>query len=148
MVRNLRAEAGLKPSQTVPVRLITSKNSLIDILLNCKEDIKALTRAELVEILTPQEANAKPSVKALAGVIGELEVVLPIEGLVDMNALYIRLEKDLTKAEKEIDILSIRLANQNFLNKAPLDVVSECKAKLTEAMSQAELVRKRLLGLK
>ena len=148
LIRNLRAEAGLKPSQIVPVRLITSKKSFIAILQNCQDDIQSLTRAEQLEILTPQEANTKPAVKALAGVIGELEVVLPIEGLVDMDALYVRLEKDLTKAEKEIDTLSSRLANDNFIQKAPLEVVSECKMKLSEAMSQAELVRKRLLGLK
>ena len=148
LVRNLRAEAGLKPIQTVPVRLITSKDSLIEIFQKCKEDIKSLTRAEFVEILTPQEANTKQSVKALAGVIGELEVVLPIEGLVDMKALSARLEKDLIKAQKEIDSLSTRLANNNFIKKAPLAIVSECKMKLSEAMSQAELVSKRLSGLK
>ncbi len=147
VVRNLRAEAGLKPSQTVPVRLITAKSSLIEILLKSQEDIKVLTRADQVEVLTPDQANSFPVKKALAGVNGELEVVLPIEGLVDFNALQIRLEKDLIKAEKEIKNLSTRLANENFLQKAPLDVVSECKLKLSEAIAQANLVRKRLAEL-
>ena len=147
LIRNLRAEAGLKPSQNVPVRLITSKNDLREILVNCKGDIQFLTRADQVEVLTPEEASLKTAVKAIAGVSGDLEVLLPIENLVDLNDLKIRLEKDLTKAEKEISSLSGRLANTNFTQKAPIEIVSECKSNLSDAMSQAELVRKRLAAL-
>ena len=147
LVRNLRAEAGLKPSQSVPVCLITLKKDFREILRLCKDDIQSLTRANQVEILTPEEAKLLPSVKALAGVSGDLEVILPIENLVDLNALRARLQKDLTKAEKEIEALSSRLSNVNFTKKAPSAVVSECKTKLSEAISQAELVSKRLSGL-
>jgi len=88
-----------------------------------------------------------PSVKALAGISGELEVLLPIEGLVDLEDLRSRLAKDLVKAEKEIEGLSSRLANPNFVDKAPKDVVAESKAKLVEAQAQASLARRRLSDL-
>ena len=85
--------------------------------------------------------------KALAGVTGELEVVLPIEGLIDIASLRSRLEKDLNKAEQEIESLSGRLANKNFVNKAPKEVVEECKANLLESQAQVRLVKERLMGL-
>ncbi len=144
LVRNLRAEAGLKPSQQAPVRFITSNKEYINILKDSQDDIQSLTKASNVEVFTPDQLNNQLSVKALAGVSGELEVLLPVEGLVDLNALNQRLQKDLNKAEKEITSLKVRLANSSFLEKAPLEVVSECKKKLSDAYSQAELVRKRL----
>ena len=100
-----------------------------------------------MEVFTPDEANLQPHVKALAGVSGDLEVLLPIEGLVDLNELRTRLEKDLAKAEKEISGLSSRLANPNFAQKAPQTVVAECRCKLDEAESQASLARRRLSDL-
>jgi valyl-tRNA synthetase len=80
-------------------------------------------------------------------VSGELQVLLPIEGLVDLEALRARLEKDIAKAEKEIKGLAGRLANPNFADKAPPEVVAECKGNLASAEVQAELARKRLADL-
>ncbi|MGL6135000.1 MAG: valine--tRNA ligase, partial [Prochlorococcaceae cyanobacterium] len=106
VVRNLRAVAGLKPSQSAPVRFLTDRTELAALLREATADITALTRAERVEVLSPEQAEAASSAKgnqrALAGVSGELQVLLPIEGLVDLDALRGRLEKDLAKAEKEI----------------------------------------------
>ena len=73
--------------------------------------------------------------------------MLPIEGLVDLQNLCARLEKDLLRAEKEITVLSNRLSNPSFSEKAPEKVVGDCKAKLEEAEAQASLVRKRLSAL-
>ncbi len=147
LVRNLRAVAGLKPSQEVPVRFVTAKRDLAIILKSAKRDIEALTRTNHLEVLDPVEAHQNPSVKALAGVSGQLEVLLPIEGLVDLDDLRSRLKKDLVKAEKEIAGLSRRLENSDFVDKAPVDIVSDCRLKLAEVESQAALARKRLLNL-
>ena len=147
VVRNLRAVAGLKPSQSVPVRFVTGRSALASVLSAATADITALTRAERVEVLDPAAAEANPAAKALAGVSGELQVLLPIDGLVDLDALRGRLEKDIAKAEKEIKGLSGRLSNPNFASKAPPEVVAECQANLAEAEAQAELARKRLADL-
>ena len=147
MVRNLRAVAGLKPSQSAPVSFVTGRAELAALLQEASPDITALTRAESVVVLSPEQAEAAPAAKALAGVSGELQVLLPIEGLVDLNALRGRLEKDIAKADKEIKGLAGRLANPNFAGKAPPEVVAECKANLAEAEAQAELARKRLADL-
>jgi valyl-tRNA synthetase len=97
-----------------------------------------------VAVLSPEQAEAAPAAKALAGVSGELQVLLPIEGLVDLDALRGRLEKDIAKADREIKGLTGRLANPNFADKAPPEVVLECKANLAEAEAQAALARRRL----
>jgi valyl-tRNA synthetase len=147
VVRNLRAVAGLKPSQPAPVRFVTGRAPLAELLKDATADITALTRAASVDVLDAAAAEAAPAARALAGVSGELQVLLPIEGLVDIEALRGRLEKDIAKAEKEIKGLSGRLANPNFADKAPPEVVAECRANLAEAEAQAELARKRLADL-
>ena len=142
VVRNLRAVAGLKPSQAAPVRFITTRSDLAESLTRASVDIAALTRAESVEVLSDAPAG-----RALAGVSGELQVLLPIDGLVDLEALKGRLSKDLSKADKEIAGLQKRLDNPNFADKAPAAVVAECRANLAEAETQAQLARKRLADL-
>jgi valyl-tRNA synthetase len=64
-----------------------------------------------------------------------------------LEAFRRRLEKDLEKAEKEIQGLSGRLANPNFADKAPPAVVAECRANLAEAEAQMQLARQRLADL-
>ncbi|QPN68382.1 valine--tRNA ligase [Synechococcus sp. CBW1006] len=148
VVRNLRAVAGLKPSQPAPVVFVTGRPELAAVLNAASGDITALTRAASVEVRDPAASTqAAASERCLAAVSGELQVLLPIEGLVDLDALRGRLEKDIAKAEKEIKGLASRLANPNFAGKAPPEVVAECRANLAEAEAQATLARGRLEGL-
>jgi len=152
VVRNLRALAGLKPSQSAPVQFVTGRSALAALLSEATSDITALTRAAGVAVLSPLQADVERAAgnaqRALAGVSGELQVLLPIEGLVDLDALAARLEKDLAKADKEIAGLSGRLANPNFADKAPSEVVAESRANLAEASAQAQLARQRLADLR
>jgi valyl-tRNA synthetase len=150
VVRNLRAVAGLKPAQPAPVQFVTGRGALAQLLQEATADITALTRAGSVAVLDPDTAEAARTAggqRALAGVSGELQVLLPIDGLVDLDALRGRLEKDLAKADKEIKGLAGRLANPNFADKAPPEVVAECRANLAEAEAQAALARRRLADL-
>ena len=147
LVRNLRSIAGFKPSQLIPIRYITNKSNFSKIIQSMRADISYLLRISDLEILDSKRANNKSSDRSLAGVIGDLEVVLPIEGLVDIESLRHRLEKDLEKANKEITVLSRRLDNKNFSEKAPSNIVNECKSKLADWQIQAELAQKRLADL-
>jgi valyl-tRNA synthetase len=66
---------------------------------------------------------------------------------VDVAALRAKLQKDLSKVESEIQALSQRLGNPNFVDKAPTDVVQGAREALTEAEKQAEILKERLSGL-
>jgi valyl-tRNA synthetase len=152
VVRNLRAVAGLKPSQEAQVFLLSGRPELLETLSNAQSDIEALTKCKCIVF----DSTTSPEVRAglvdgrtgfLAGVVGELEVNLLIGGLVDLEGLKGRLEKDLAKANKEITGLSGRLANPNFAGKAPPDVVAETMEKLEAAKAQAQLAQKRLADL-
>ncbi|MEM9003596.1 MAG: valine--tRNA ligase [Cyanobacteria bacterium P01_F01_bin.86] len=93
------------------------------------------------------EASAPSSTKLFAGVIGTVQVLIPLVGLVDIDALKAKLEKDLAKVEGEIKSLSGRLNNPGFVAKAPEDVVKGARAALAEAQTQAEILKSRLAML-
>ncbi|MEM6840384.1 MAG: valine--tRNA ligase [Cyanobacteria bacterium P01_C01_bin.120] len=91
----------------------------------------------------PVESTA-PATKLFAGVIGTVQVLIPLTGLVDVDALKAKIEKDLAKVEGEIKSLSGRLSNPGFVNKAPADVVQGARDALAEAETQAQILRSRL----
>ncbi|NJO48785.1 MAG: hypothetical protein HC840_04100 [Leptolyngbyaceae cyanobacterium RM2_2_4] len=83
----------------------------------------------------------------IAGVVGTVQVLIPLEGVVDVEALQAKLRKDLAKAESESQILRDRLSNPKFVDKAPADVVQAARGSLAEAEKQAEILRDRLSRL-
>ncbi|MEM6252754.1 MAG: valine--tRNA ligase [Cyanobacteria bacterium P01_D01_bin.156] len=82
-----------------------------------------------------------------AGVFGTVQVLIPLTGLVDVDALKQKLEKSLAKVEGEIKSINGRLSNKGFVSKAPEHVVQEARDSLVEAETQAKLLRERLAML-
>jgi len=144
LIRNLRAELGLKPSEKVPVYLISDNDKLIDFLKILVDDIQILTKSSEVFIFKTDAVNKKEFAKSFSGIISDLEVYLPFQDFVNMDALKERLNKDLKKVTIELDNLNKRLSNKNFLDKAPKDIVDECRFKLNEGSVQMERITKKL----
>ena len=144
LIRNLRAELGLKPSEKVPVYLISDNDELIDFLKILVDDIQTLTKSSEVFIFKPNAVDKKEFAKSFSGIISDLEVYLPFQDFVNIDALKERLTKDLKKVTIELENLNKRLSNKNFVNKAPKDIVDECRLKLNEGSVQKERITKKL----
>jgi valyl-tRNA synthetase len=102
------------------------------------------------EVVVPEpvatSATSEPteSRKLFAGVTGTVQVLIPLTGIVDVDALRAKVEKDLGKVEAEIKSLSGRLSNSGFVDKAPADVVQGARDALAEAEAQAAILKSRL----
>ncbi len=144
LIRNLRSELGLKPSEKVPVYLISDNDELIDFLKILVDDIQTLTKSSEVFIFKPNAVDKKEFAKSFSGIISDLEVYLPFQDFVNIDALKERLNKDLKKVTIELDNLNKRLSNKNFVDKAPKDIVAECRFKLNEGSVQMERITKKL----
>jgi valyl-tRNA synthetase len=144
-IRNLRAEAGIKPGIKAPV-ILQSENSQEREILQAGQTY--LEEIGKVESLTLMPTLADDIGKAIAGVIGTVEVLIPLTGIVDIEILRVKLEKNLSKVEAEIQSLTSRLNNPGFVNKAPAEVVQGARDALAEAQKQAEILRERLKRLK
>jgi len=144
LIRNLRAELGLKPSEKVPVYLISDNNELIDFLKTLADDIQTLTKSSEVFIFKTNAVDKKEFAKSFSGIISDLEVYLPFQDFVNIDALKERLTKDLKKVTIELENLNKRLSNKNFVDKAPKDIVDECRFKLNEGSVQMASITKKL----
>ena len=144
LIRNLRAELGLKPSEKGPVYLISDNDELIDFLKTLVDDIQTLTKSSEVFIFKTNAVDKKEFAKSFSGIISDLEVYLPFQDFVNIDALKERLNKDLKKVTIELDNLNKRLSNKNFVDKAPKDIVDECRFKLNEGSVQKERITKKL----
>ena len=144
LIRNLRAELGLKPSEKGPVYLISDNDELIDFLKTLVDDIQTLTKSSEVFIFKTNAVDKKEFAKSFSGIISDLEVYLPFQDFVNIDALKERLTKDLKKVTIELDNLNKRLSNKNFVDKAPKDIVDECRFKLNEGSVQMERITKKL----
>jgi valyl-tRNA synthetase len=74
-------------------------------------------------------------------VVGEATWALPLAEIIDIGAEKARLEKELKKLEGEIAGLTKKLGNEQFLAKAPDEVVAEQRARLAEAQDRAERIK-------
>ncbi|HBB35962.1 MAG TPA: valine--tRNA ligase [Cyanobacteria bacterium UBA8803] len=140
-IRNLRAEAGIKRGVKVSVILQSENPRERQILEFGRYYIQDLAE---VQTLTITPALAQELKTTMAGVAGTVQVLIPLAGVIDVDALRAKLEKDLGKVELEVKSLSTRLANQNFVSKARAEVVQGAQQALTEAQKQAEILRDRV----
>ena len=148
LIRNLRVELGLKPSQLVPVYLISDNVELTNFLKTLIVDIKTFTKSSEVIICKSKDIDKNNFAQSFSGIIGDLEVYLPLNEFVNLEALKDRLTKDLKKVNSDIETLNKRISNKNFIDKAPKDIVDECFAKLKEGNLQSERINKKLKLLK
>ena len=77
-----------------------------------------------------------------------MEILIPLDGLIDKNAEIQRLDKEITKFEKIIKQSTDKLNNDNYVAKAPADVVQKERDKLgdiEQALSQLQQQRQSLI---
>lgn len=144
-IRNLRAEAEIKPGVKVNVILQSENETERQILSQTQTYIKELAK---VESLTIIDSLTQEVSKAIVSVVGTIQVLIPLQGIIDLEKLTAKLEKKLGKIEGEIKSLEGRLNNPNFVNKAPQDIIETTKNALNESKIQAEILQKRINLLK
>lgn len=143
-IRNIRGENQIKPSQTINVRLAPSDARVGKILMDNEAQIMRLAR---LETCTVGEAGslAKTAVSpvriAAKGDLPEasVDVIVPLEGLVDIGEEVKRIQKAIEKAQKDVSLLSGKLGNANFVKNAPPELIEADKAQLaavTERLTQ------------
>jgi valyl-tRNA synthetase len=140
-LRNLRAEAGLKPHQTIAALLVTEDPEEQRILTAAQAYIRELAKVESLEIAGSLATEPR---QVVAAVVGTVQVLVPLAGLVDVEALRAKLQKDLAKLEKEAQGIRTRLENPNFLSRANPEVVQASRKQLAELEAQRQLLQARL----
>jgi valyl-tRNA synthetase len=128
-VRNIRGEMNIGPGK--PLTLFLKNVSAEDQRRLTENDalLKKLAKLESITILA-DGAEAPLSATAL---VGEMEVLVPMAGLIDKDAELARLDKEILRLQGEVQRVGGKLSNAAFVDKAPPEVIAKERAKLTEA---------------
>ena len=138
-IRNIRNNMNVHPSRKSKLIVVTEnyKN-----LINESESIlNKLGFAESIEL--KNNKNGIPS-NAVSVVTDGIEVFMPFEDLVDLEAEKERLQNEKTKLESEVARATKMLSNPGFVNKAPEAKINEEKAKLVKYQEMLDSVNERL----
>lgn len=127
-VRNIRAERNVVPSKKLRGILVPATSEKGDVILANESSIKTLANLESLRVQQDKAGLDNGITVLLDG--GEL--VIPMESLVDPKEEKERLEKEKNHLEQEIQRVVSKLANKGFVDKAPVNVVEEEKAKETK----------------
>jgi len=138
-IRNLRAEAEVKPSQKVSIYLQCQNQTELALLRSTEVYILEQGRVETL-IINPPDAT---SVKAIAGVAGTIQVILPLTGLIDLEQYKLKLEKRLGKLRANIQTLRSRLDNPSYRQRAKPEVIEQTETELAQALEQEAILSER-----
>jgi len=143
MLRNLRSELGVQPGKRGGAVLRAGDEARAAALRDLADGVALLAKLEEVTVVVGG-ADPRP---AGAGVVGDVEVFLPMIGLVDLDRERERIEKELGKVEGWLKGCRAKLANERFVQGAPAEVVQKQRELLAENEARAEKLRERLAGL-
>ncbi len=141
-IRTVRAESNVPPSKEVDVVLLSNANDLRGILEKHTPEITKLARLGSLEIMVPGQYT-RPS-QAAVKVIEGLEVVVSLAGIIDFAKEVERLEKAIMKMAKERDKINAKLENENFVSRAPKEVVEKDRARSAELNVMLESLKESL----
>ena len=132
-VRRFRSDQGIKTSQRIPARFVAPATI---------EPYESAMRFVLK--LDSEPAGFTPNATVE---IGKIKVELDMSGTVDLVAERARLTKDLATAQKDLATAQVKLTNENFMAKAPDDVVVEIKERLVKTQADIDRISSALKSL-
>ncbi|EKD72737.1 MAG: hypothetical protein ACD_45C00602G0010 [uncultured bacterium] len=127
-IRTIRSEMNIAPSK--PLTVLFSKGSQLDKKRFTLHQylIKVLAKLASMTWLTPSQT---PPESATA-LVGDLEIFIPMAGLIDKTEESKRLSREIAKLSKEAERIDAKLQNANFVDRAPSDVVEKERVRLAE----------------
>jgi valyl-tRNA synthetase len=144
-VRNLRAEAHIAPSQLIPrAVLLVHHDEKMALLRSSESQIKLLAKVEKLEIM--EKGEEKPQ-KSLASVLDDVQIYLPVGDLLDVENEIQRLKNDLSKIETDIEKSKAKLANSQFVERAPKEIIIKEETSLCDNEAKRERIKENLSSL-
>ncbi|MEO8756879.1 MAG: valine--tRNA ligase [Devosia sp.] len=140
-IRSVRTEMNVPAGAKIPLLIIGAGE---EIGVRVEGQLAALTR--LARLETVSYGTDVPSGSAQI-VIGEATFVLPLQGIIDIDAERVRLKRDIAKEEVEVAKIDKKLGNEQFVSKAPPEVIEEQHERRAEAVARIERLQAALARL-
>ena len=139
-IRNIRGEMDIAPSKKLSVMLNNTSDTDKQRVKSSLEYLTLLAKLESVEVLAP-DATTPACATAL---VGEMEIMIPMAGLIDKEAELARLSKAAEKLQGDMKRTQGKLGNESFVSKAPAAVIDKEKAKLADGQMQLKKIQEQV----
>jgi len=143
-VRNIRAEVNTPLSKKIKMFLKAKDEQVLATVEKNHAYIERFCNPETLEM----GINVEAPDKAMTAVVTGLEIILPLEGLINIDEEIARLEKEREKLNKEVERVQKKLSNEGFVKKAPEKVIEEERAKEKDYTEKRAAVEARIQELK
>ena len=143
-LRNIRGEAGIKPGTEIDVLLQEGDARDRDLAAASGRLLKRLAKIRSIDWLRD---GARAPANALA-LVGELKVMVPLAGLIDIAAERARIDREIERKHKELQRIEGKLGNEKFVRNAPPAIVEKERTRATDARTALEALKAQLSSLR
>ena len=141
-IRTIRGEANIKPSQDIPLLLQGGDAADKDNAAQAENMLGRLANVTSIQWLDDDEAP----LNALS-LVGDLKVMVPLAGLIDLEAERGRIGKEVERAQQELEKIDKKLSNKAFVAKAPEAIVTKDRERAAELQTTLQTLQKQLEAL-
>ncbi len=139
-VRKVRGEMDIPPGTRVPVLLQNPSNRDLDRVAGFEALLKSLARIDSIDPLN--DGDSAP--ESATTLLGDMKLLIPLEGLIDKDAETARLKREIDKKTKELSGAKSKLNNPKFVERAPKAVVEKQETLVREAQAAIEKLNEQL----
>ena len=133
-IRNIRSEMHISPAATIETICYTDDEQTRELLISHEGYIKGLAKVSHLKVSAPAE---RPE-NAATAIAANVEIFVPLKGLINFDEEEKRLAKDIEKIIKEVEAVQKKLSNRDFLDRAPKEVVTKDQARVEELLQKKE----------
>jgi valyl-tRNA synthetase len=133
-IRNVRGEMNIPPAAVLDVSIQVPEETIRALCTQQAEIITNLARLKSLEI---QSQMPRPKTSATA-IVGSATIFVALEGIIDISQETARLEKEIAKLTREMGGVSKKLSNEDFLGKAPQEIVEKVRAQHQEYLEKQQ----------
>jgi valyl-tRNA synthetase len=127
-IRQIRGEMDISPGKTLPVLLQHAGNADERRATEHAQLLQRVGRVESISIL--KEGEQPPA--AATALLGDMRLLVPMKGLIDVDAERARLDKQMERTKAELSKADGKLGNEKFVNNAPAAVVTQERERVVE----------------
>ncbi|PJE78272.1 Valine--tRNA ligase [invertebrate metagenome] len=143
-IRNIRSELNIGPGKPLPVILAHLSDEDLRRLQDNQSFLMALARLSEIRQAGKDEELPMSSTQ----LVGEMEVLVPMAGLIDKDTEIKRLDKAIAKLDKDIELFQKKLGNERFISNAPKQVIAQQRTKLNDAITAQQQLKHQLMSIK
>ena len=142
-IRTIRGEANIKPSQDIPLLLQGGDAADKDNAAQAESMLGRLANVTSIKWLGDDD---EAPLNALS-LVGDLKVMVPLAGLIDLEAERGRIGKEVERAQQELEKIDKKLSNEAFVAKAPEAIVTKDRERAAELQTTLQTLQKQIEAL-